>query len=344
MARHGYRAIGPGADASLASDPNTVQERYLDPHGVDRAILTGTIFSLNVQPNLDLASAIARAVNDWTLETWVRPSDRFKGSILVAAQDAVQAVAEIDRLGDDPGMVQVLIGSASESPLGRRHYHPIYEACVRHNLPLALQIGGEGAGMSPPASAVGHPDTTFGWYSGLPQSYMAHVISMISEGVFARFPTLKVVLYEGAIFWLPHVMWRFDKNWKAQRSETPWVTEPPSHYIRRHFYSTSYPLELAPNRETLHRALDMIDANRTLLFGSAYPDWDDGDPFAMVEDVPADLKTRVMAETAIEVGARTPDWVEVKSGLKPKDRLVMYPSDTIADGVAVVEMDKNVNS
>ena len=38
------------------------------------------------------------------------------------------------------------MGSATESPLGRRQYHPIYEACARHNLPLALHLGGEGAG------------------------------------------------------------------------------------------------------------------------------------------------------------------------------------------------------
>ena len=115
------------------------------------------------------------------------------------------------------------MGSASEAPFGRRAFHPIYEACVRHGLPLALHIGGEGAGMSPPSTAVGHPTTYFEWYGSLPQSYMAHIMSMVTEGVFEQFPTLKVVLYEGGVFWLPHIMWRFDKNWKAQRSETPWV-------------------------------------------------------------------------------------------------------------------------
>ena len=82
---------------------------------------------------------------------------------------------------------------------------------------------------------------------------MAHIMSMVTEGVFERFPTLKVVLYEGGIFWLPHVMWRFDKNWKAQRAETPWVKERPSAYILRHFYSTTYPLEAAPDPSTWRR-------------------------------------------------------------------------------------------
>ena len=91
----------------------------------------------------------------------------------------------------DPGMVQVLMGSATESPLGRRQYHPIYEACARHDLPLALHLGGEGAGMSPPSTAVGHPSTYFEWYAAIPQNYMAHITSMVTEGVFEKFPTLQ---------------------------------------------------------------------------------------------------------------------------------------------------------
>jgi uncharacterized protein len=303
LARHGFRPVGPSsfADGAGATDPSRVREAYLDPRGVDLAILTGTIFGLGVQPNADLAAALARGVNEWTLETWVRPSDRFKGSILVAPQDPVQAVAEIDRLGRDPGMVQVLMGSASETPLGRRVYHPIYEACVRHELPLALHPGGEGAGMSPPATAVGHPATAFGWYGALPQSLMAHLTSMVTEGVFARFPTLKVVLYEGGVFWLPHLMWRFDKNWKAQRSETPWVTERPSAAILRHVYATTYPLELPPDPVSLRQVLEMVHADSTLLFGGGFPDWDFGDPLAMVGELPAELTSRVMVENAVAV-------------------------------------------
>ncbi len=306
LARHGFRHVGAmesngGEPAPSAHDPNEVKERYLERRGVDVAILTGSLFTLGVQPNADLAAAVAGAVNDWTLATWVRPLDCFKGSILVAPQDPIRAAAEIDRLGNDPGMVQVLMGSASESPFGRRAYHPIYEACVRHDLPLALHIGGEGAGMSPPATAVGHPATTFEWYGALPQSYMAHLMSMVTEGVFERFPSLRVVLYEGGIFWLPHVMWRFDKNWKAQRSETPWVKEPPSAYIRRHVFSTTYPLEAAPNAAYLHQMIEMIDGKRTLLFSSGYPDSPYGDPFEMLADLPAAITRRVMVENALAV-------------------------------------------
>lgn len=37
----------------------------------------------------------------------------------------------------------------------------------------------------------------------------------------------------------------------------------------------------------------------------------------------------------VELGARTPDWVEVKAGLKPGDRVILYPSDQVTEGVEI---------
>lgn len=310
MARHGFKPVGTtygvaplptgpaGKIGQPAGDPQWVKEQYLDPRGIDLAILTSDLTSLSVQPNIDMAAALARAHNDWVLDTWVRPFDCYRTSILIAPQDAAQAVAEIDRLADDPGVAQVLLPSATESPLGRRQYHPIYEACVRHGLPLALHLGGEGAGMSPPATAVGHPSTYLEWYGSLPQSYMAHIMSMITEGVFERYPDLKVVLHEGGVFWLPHIMWRFDKNWKAQRAETPWVKRPPSAYILEHFYSTTYPLEAAPDPAHFDQIFAMIDAEHHLLFAGNYPHWEAGDPADMLDDIPTALRQRVLVDNA----------------------------------------------
>jgi predicted TIM-barrel fold metal-dependent hydrolase len=313
MARHGFKPVGTGSGdgpwpptahgkrARPASDPNWVKVQHLEKQGIDLAVLTGNLHALGVQPNLDLSAAIARGVNDWALDTWIRPHGCFKGSILIAQQDPTQAAAEIDRLGDDPGMVQVLMGSASESPFGRRFYHPIYEACVRHHLPLALHIGGEGAGISRRPTAAGDPTTYFEWYGSLPQSYMGHIVSMVSEGVFERYPELKVVLYEGGVGWLPHLIWRFDKNWKAQYGEVPWLVHPPSHYILNHFYSTSYPLEWFANPSSLNQILAMIRGERTLLFASSYPNLEYGDPFDMIRDVSVEDQRRVLVENALAV-------------------------------------------
>jgi HlyD family secretion protein len=40
--------------------------------------------------------------------------------------------------------------------------------------------------------------------------------------------------------------------------------------------------------------------------------------------------------SVLEIGARTPDWVEVKAGAQVGDRVVVYPSDQVVDGIEVV--------
>jgi predicted TIM-barrel fold metal-dependent hydrolase len=106
LARHGFKAVGTAYGAAPlpsgpqgkvgqpAGDPAWVKEQYLDPRGIELAILTTDLTNLGVQPNIDMAATLARAHNDWLLATWVRPFDCYRASILVAPQDAAQAVAD----------------------------------------------------------------------------------------------------------------------------------------------------------------------------------------------------------------------------------------------------------
>ena len=127
---------------------------------------------------------------------------------------------------------------------------------------------------------------------------MAHVVSMISEGVFENYPTLKVVLYEGGIGWLPHLTWRFDKNWRAEHAAVPWLRRPPSEYIVEHFRSTTYPLEKLDPAD-LRDLLAMVRAEQTLLFSSNYPSWEYGDPFEMIADLPDQIRRQVLVDNAL---------------------------------------------
>src|SRR5690606_28259514 len=81
----------------------------------------------------------------------------------------------------------------------------------------------------------------------------AHVTSLVSEGVFERFPGVRVVLAECGFAWLPFLLWRFDKDWKALWREVPWVKERPSAYVRRHIRATTAPAQLPQDRATIAR-------------------------------------------------------------------------------------------
>ena len=52
--------------------------------------------------NLEFAAALSHAINDWQLETWVKPEPRLRAGIVVPQEDAAFAVSEIERRADDP--------------------------------------------------------------------------------------------------------------------------------------------------------------------------------------------------------------------------------------------------
>lgn len=286
----------------IESNARDLARHFLDPYGIEYGILNperSLHIGLGVDP--DFSAAIVSAINDMLAADWLPADPRYRASITVAPNDPALAAREIHRLASNPGFVQVLMGSGAPMLYGHRYYHPIYAAAVEHDLPVALHPGSEGVGIAGAPTVAGYPSSYLEWHTSLVGSFMAHLTSMVSEGIFVKFPTLKFILIEGGAAWLPPLMWRFDKNWKAQRSETPWVKRPPSSYILGHFYSTTYPLEATPRPEYLHQVLEMVEGERTLLFSSGYPDWAFGDPFAMIEDVPEGIRRRVMVENALAV-------------------------------------------
>jgi len=81
MARHGYKAVGVAPPQGRAVDPVRVKEEYLEPCGIDRAILTGSIHGLGVQPNPDLSAAIARRAERVGATPSPCPSLRGRGDV-----------------------------------------------------------------------------------------------------------------------------------------------------------------------------------------------------------------------------------------------------------------------
>ena len=157
-----------------------------------------------------------------------------------------------------------------EMPLGRRYHWPIYEAAERLNLPIGVHAG----------SSYRHAPTPTGWPSYFVEDYVAHsqafqsqLLSFLAEGVFTKFPRLKVVMMEAGFTWLPPFLWRADKSWRGVRREIPWITEPPSDIIRRHVRFAIQPLDEPPDPSIMERVVEQIGSEDMLLFSTDYPHW-----------------------------------------------------------------------
>jgi predicted TIM-barrel fold metal-dependent hydrolase len=131
------------------------------------------------------------------------------------------------------------------------------------------------------------------------QVYQSQVMSLITEGVFERFPELRVTLIEGGFTWLPSLMWRLDKEWKGLRHNTPWVKRPPSSYMREHMRLTVQPVDAPPDPAHLLQIVEQIESDEMLLFSTDYPHWhfDEREDAWPVQTAP-DLTAKIMGRNA----------------------------------------------
>jgi predicted TIM-barrel fold metal-dependent hydrolase len=284
-----------------ASDPEHVARQLLDGYEIDRAVLLGGPMSgLGAMRDPDVAAAIAAAYNDWLCERWLSVDTRYRGSLLIAPQDPSKAAAEIDRVGDRPGIVQIH-APLLDILMGERHWYPIYEAADRHGLPIAVHPSATEAILQRAPTMGGVPTYYVEWHTALTQPNQSNVISLICQGVFERFPSLRYVIVEGGFSWAVDVLWRLDRDWSALRAEVPWVHKWPSEYLFENIRFTTQPFVEPKRREHLVAVLDILQGERTLLFSSDYPHWDFDDPRRALNLVPGEMRQRILADNAIEV-------------------------------------------
>ena len=270
----------PGSDLGLLRD-------HLDRFGV-RAAIAQCLHGSMALHSEDMAAALSRAVNDWIRAEWLDAEPRLFAAIVVPAQSPDLAAREIERCAADPRFVQVLLPAMTDMPLGRRFYWPIYRAAERHGLPVGIHAGG----------MFRHAPTPTGWpsfiiedYAAQAQTFDSQLLSLITEGVFVKFPELNVVLLESGITWLPPFMWRTNKIWRGLRPDAPWVDRPPADILRDRVRLTLQPFDAPEDPAKIRATLDHIDGEKMLLFSTDFPHWHfDGD-----QALPAGLPPGMLA-------------------------------------------------
>jgi predicted TIM-barrel fold metal-dependent hydrolase len=289
----------PPEGGSAGSSVEHMQRQLLDRYNIRYAILTGTGHHITGVPDPDYAAAICSAHNDYTIDQWLSKDKRLKSVIWAAHQDPLLAAREIERLGDHPDMVMAWFSSTSRIPFGQRYYYPIYEAAERKGLPIGIHPGQAHAMMAQYAStAAGVAKTYLEWHTCVPQAYMAHLVSLIYEGVFELFPKLKFVFVEGGFSWLPHLLWRMDSHFKGLRQQAPMLRRLPSEYVADHLRLTTQPMDEPKKEEQLLQLFDMFDAENILMYASDYPHWDFEEPSVLPRKLSETARRKIEHDNA----------------------------------------------
>lgn len=289
-----YRAdVHEAPGAHHDTRPTDVVDRLLEPYGMDYAILTGNAgtLGLSAHPNPHYARSFVQCYNDWLLEVWLDHDPRLKGSMLITPEDPGAAVREIERIGGHRDVVQVLMPSSAPQLYGGHSYWPIYEAAAGYGLPVAIHPTG---GTLQPPTTSGWPTTYLEAHTMISTGYMNHLISLLCQGVFEEIPSLRFVLIEGGLTVFAPLLWRLEKNWKAVRSEVPWLRHSPRRYLRDHLRFTTQPIEEPDDDDLLIRLFEDLDGHHTILFATDWPHWDFDDPEVVLRRFPADLRARIL--------------------------------------------------
>jgi hypothetical protein len=292
------RDAWPPGGGRPGSDLNFLRQQLLDQYGIGFGVLNPVGDNGQPSQNQEFGAAYCRAINDWQFHDWTTPEPRLKASIVVPYEHAEASVAEIERWAGNPDFVQVILQSRSSEPYGNRRYWPIYEAASEAGLPIGIHAFGLG----------GYPITGGGWPSYYMEDAISHaqaanalLTSLIVEGVFEKFPKLKVVLIECGFGWIPPLLWRLDKLWHRLHVEVPHLKRLPSEYFRDHVWVTSQPME---EPEVGAHVLDTIEwmGWDRLMFSTDYPHWDFDDPTRVLSaGVPEERRRRFFSGNALKV-------------------------------------------
>jgi predicted TIM-barrel fold metal-dependent hydrolase len=279
------------------SDLDFTRYQLLDAWDIDFGVLQ-PLLGAGALRNHDYAAALSHAINDWQIAEWLEPEPRLRSGLVVPYEAPELAVEEIERLGDHPGFVQVMLGIRTSEPIGRRKYWPMFEAAAAHGLPIGMHFGSQGG---QPITGAGWPSMYLEDHAGMSTAFQAQVISLVCEGVFERFPNLKIVLIEGGFAWVPPLAWRLDSAWRKLGEEVPHLRRAPSEYFAEHFWLTTQPMEEPQRPEQFLELLEQAPwLQDKLMFSTDYPHWDFDAPNEALPKVklPDGFPAKLMAENA----------------------------------------------
>lgn len=255
-----------------ASYDTTARVAMLDEWGVDAGVVFPTIGILYDKPeDPQLAMAYARAYNTWQWDFASPALDRIIPVAQIPLYDVDLALAELRRC-INLGFKGMFL--APEPVGGKRPSHPdfdpLWQELVDADLPICIHlivrferyVNLSGTNWWDPAKEP--MNTVFSFAMGGTMQLIPTTAALICDGLFDRFPELKVTIVESGAGYAGYLMDRLDEKFDRFGDLAP-LKRRPSEYMRENFWFV-----MDPSERSIDAQCDLLGEEH-FLWGSDYP-------------------------------------------------------------------------
>ncbi len=293
VAKYG-EVVNKGFDGASVAESMKVE-------GVDLMVLYGPGYDMWVDGiDPDLQAGMARAYNRWAEEMRETSSGRVLAAGPVPLNDVTRAVEEVRYAYEQLGMrcFWARPNPFNNRTLGDRYFDPLWQILQDLDVPFATH---EFMGLVGPSAGEDRFSSFVEWHSCVHQmeAQMA-MLAMIVNGVYERFPKLRVAYMEAGSAWLPSWLHRIEEHVElAGWLETPECTKPPMEYFKRNCWITT-----ECDEHLVYHVIEEMGDDR-ILFETDYPHPDSKYPRAVQtfldqEKISDESKRRILWDNALD--------------------------------------------
>ena len=271
----------------------------MDREGIDVAVLYPSrgLFVLGVDSSEtagsdgidpELATAIARAYNDWLYEFMAPDRKRMYGAAMVAPHDAKAAAAETRRCVEKYGFKAIFLlpGQINKRPWHDPYYDVLWAECEQ----LGITVGFHGGGPDHLNDfGQGLYDKLMLWHTfSHCVGPMAALVSFAGGGVLERFPRLRAGFLEANCSWAPWLLARLDDHYEEYigRFEVK-LSKLPSEHFRDNCY-----VSVEADEKPCGMVIEYLGDNN-VVFSTDYPHPDSKFPHAVDKFLSMPLRDEV---------------------------------------------------
>lgn len=245
------------------------------------------------------AIAIAKAYNDWLADYCKTDPHRLRGAAIIPQQDLILAAEETQR-SVKKGLKTIMLrpNVIAGQSLDHPNYDRLWEVCQDLNIGVGIH---EGFGEMVPRMGT---DRARNWMQmhafEHPAEHMMSSMLMLFDGVFERFPKLRVGFLENGAGWAGFWLHHLDEHWEKWHTFYPGIKEKPSYYFKRNCY-----LGIEPDYDLLPHLVE-CGLEDTLVFSTDFPHFDaifPGSVSALVnrKDVSAATKRKALHDNCLRL-------------------------------------------